>query len=206
MKKNRMKRMRRVGTSLDYFRTEPDSEKIAKLPGQHGASRRSKPSVYGTQLKCKQEIRYFYNLREKNFRNTYKKADKMSGSTGLNLLRLLESRLDNLVYRMGFAATRAHARQLVTHRKILVNGSMLSIPSYQVKPRDEITHKETEQENPHILESLEDAKRRSEDNSDSEWIDIASNKSFKGVYKSRPELEHLPQTFNPNQVVELYSK
>jgi small subunit ribosomal protein S4 len=206
MKRQRMKRMRRVGTTLDYFRTEPDSDKIAKPPGQHGASRRSKPSVYGTQLKCKQEIRYYYNLREKQFRLTYERAVRLTGSSSLNLLRLLESRLDNLVYRMGFGGTRAHARQLVNHRKIFVNGNMVSIASYQVALGDEITIKESERNNPHVKESLEDAKKRSEDNSDSEWLDIATDKSFKGVYKSQPELEHLPQTFNPNQVVELYSK
>ena len=205
--------MRRVGTSLDYFRNEPHADAYSKQPGQHAHSRRSKTSVYGDQLKSKQTIRYFYGLREKQFRSLYKKADKMKGSTGLNLMRLLETRLDNLVYRMGFASTRAQARQFVNHGLILVQNQKkptpqrVDIASYRVNLGDKISMVKKMHDNVNVKDALQYAQeRKSTHAADSEWLTLADENTFTGVLNALPELDHLPQVFNPSHVVELYSK
>ncbi len=173
---------------------------LERTPGQHW-QRRGRTTDYGVQLRMKQLIRRYYGLMEKQFRNYYKEADRRKGSTGDNLLHILESRLDNVVYRMGFAATRAEARQLVTHKSILVNGDIVNIPSYQVKPSDEIAIREKAKKQLRIKAALDLAQQREP----SSWIDVDA-KQMKGTYKDLPDVSELPAIFKVNLVVELYSK
>lgn len=169
-------------------------------PGQHG-QRRGRLSDYALQLREKQKLRRIYGVLEKQFRNYFKAAAGKKGSTGTNLLQLLESRLDNVVYRMGFAASRSEARQLVRHNGIHVNGSRVNIPSYQVKPEDQITLPEGTQSQARIQAAMEFAQQRGI----SEWLDVDSKK-LAGVFKSVPERSELPSDINEQLVVELYSK
>ena len=150
------KRARRVG-----FSTSETGKELARRPygpGQHGNARKSKLSDYGTQLKEKQKVRFMYGLNEKQFRKTFDKASKMSGKTGDNLLRLLECRLDNMVYRLGMALTRRAARQIVNHGHILVNDKKVDIPSYTVKPGDVISIRESSMEHPAIVAAIHSIK------------------------------------------------
>ena len=170
-------------------------------PGQHGQSRRSKLSNYGVQLQEKQKIKFTYGLLEKQFRNNFEKAEKMVGETGINMLQLLEKRLDNVVYKLGFAPSRPSSRQLVTHRHFLVNNRIVNIPSYKVKPGDVIQVREKSKKLDIIIESL----RRIKGDIDLSWLEINKAK-MRGVFLSVPERDEIELTFNEQLVVELYSK
>jgi small subunit ribosomal protein S4 len=169
-------------------------------PGQHG-QRRTRLSDYATQLREKQKVRRIYGVLEKQFRNYYKKAAGTKGSTGENLLQLLEGRLDNVVYRMGFSSSRSESRQLVRHNGISVNGARVNIPSYQVQPSDVVGITEKGRSQSRIKSAIELAQQRGF----SDWIDV-DTKKIEGVYKSRPERGELPADINEHLIVELYSK
>ena len=169
-------------------------------PGQHG-QRRGRLSDYALQLREKQKIRRIYGVLEKQFRIYYKKADRMKGSTGDNLLQLLESRLDNVVYRMGFAASRSEARQLVRHNGITLNGRKMNIPSHQVKPGDVIAVAEKAKNQLRVQAALEMQEQRGFD----EWLEV-DVKRKEGVFKALPERSELPSDLKEHLVVELYSK
>lgn len=169
-------------------------------PGQHGlANKRKKSSEYGTQLKEKQKVKYTYGLLERQFRNLYEKASKMKGIKGENLIMLLESRLDNLVYRMGIAPTRAAARQLVSHRHIVVNGEVNSIPSVLVKPGDVIGVRERSKSLEVIQASLAASANKYS------WLEWDAN-SLSGKFLNVPVRAEIPETINEQLIVELYSK
>lgn len=194
---------RREGTDLQLksgVRAIDSKCKIASAPGQHG-QKRGRLSDYGTQLRQKQMIRRIYGVLEKQFRNYYQKASKQKGVTGEILLKLLECRLDNVVYRMGLASTRAEARQLVSHRSILVNENIVNIPSYQLKPGDVIEVREKSKAQARIQGALEVAKQRAQPH----WIEI-DDKKLQGTFKAVPERSDLPVEYNENLIVELYSK
>ena len=191
------KQSRRVGFSL----TETGKE-LAKRPygpGQHGNARHGKPSDYGTQLKEKQKLRFMYGVNEKQFRKTFNEAAKMPGVHGTNFLILLESRLDNLVYRMGFATTRRGARQLVNHGHITVNGRKVDIPSYTCKVGDVIAVKEQSLSHPAILASLEAV------NSTKGFVEFDKNK-MTGTYVRRPDRSELNPEINEALIVEFYNR
>jgi len=173
---------------------------LERTPGQHW-QRRTRSTDYGTQLRMKQLIRRYYGVLEKQFRNYYKQADRMKGSTGDNLLGLLECRLDNVVYRMGFAATRAEARQLVSHKAILVNGVIVNIASYMVKEKDVIEIREKAKKQLRIAAAIDLAQQREPVS----WIDM-DTKGLSGAFKNVPDVSELPKEFKVNLVVELYSK
>ena len=195
---------RREGTDLflkSGVRSLEDKCHHDRAPGQHGAGRRQKVSDYGLQLREKQKLRRTYGVLERQFRNYYKKAAKLKGSTGENLLQLLECRLDNVVYRMGFGSTRAEARQLVSHRGIMVNGEVVNIPSYQVRAGDEVSVREKSKKQQRIKDALELAAQRE----DVHWVTVDSTK-MTGTFKAMPERSDLPAEINESLVVELYSK
>ena len=194
---------RREGTDLflkSGVRAIDSKCNLETRPGMHGAAR-GRLSDYGLQLREKQKVRRIYGVLEKQFRNYYKEASRLRGSTGENLLNLLECRLDNVVYRMGFGSTRAEARQVVSHRSIMVNGKVLNIPSYQVKPGDVISVREKAKNQLRIRAALELAGQRSDVN----WVDVDSTK-MEGTFKAMPERQDLSQDINENLIVELYSK
>jgi len=170
-------------------------------PGQHAQSRRPKVSNYGIQLQEKQKIKFMYGLLEKQFRIFFKKAEKLKGETGTNMLQLLESRLDNVVYRLSFAPTRPAARQLVNHKHFLVNGKSVNIPSYIVKPGDKISVREKSKKLEIILDSIRTIKGDIE----LPWLNLDKAKML-GVFESIPEREQMSLTINEQLVVELYSK
>ena len=174
--------------------------KLDRTPGQHW-QRRTRTTDYGVQLRMKQLIRRYYDVMEKRFRRYFIEADRLKGSTGDNLLSLLESRLDNVVYRLGFASTRAEARQLVGHKSILVNDKVLNIPSYQVKPGDKISIREKARGQLRIQAALDLASQ----GQSYSWLDCDA-KAFEGFYKADAEIDELPSEFKVNLVVELYSK
>lgn len=174
--------------------------KIDRIPGQHW-QRRQRTTDYGVQMRMKQMIRRYYSVLEKQFSNYYKRADRMGGSTGDNLLRLLESRLDNVVYRMGFASTRAEARQLVSHKAILVNGHVVNIPSYHLKPGDQVEVRSKAKGQLRITAALELAQQRQT----CPWVEVDAKKMV-GTFKDLPDVAELPAEFKVNLVVELYSK
>ena len=179
--------------------------KLEQKPGQHGAgtgARRSKLSDYATQLREKQKVKRTYGLLERQFRNYYKKASNKKGNTGENLLQLLETRLDNVIYRMGFAVTRPAARQLVSHRGVTVNGQSVNLPSYQVKAGDAIALSEKAQKQLRVQEAL--TVWSTMDLSPS-WVEVDS-KAFSGVFKAVPDRADLPADINEALIVELYSK
>ena len=181
------------------FGTDKDFEKRNYPPGQHGLARkRKKSSEYGTQLREKQKVKYTYGLLERQFRNTYEKASRMKGQKGENLLTLLESRLDNLVYRLGIAPTRAAARQLVSHCHITLNGGVCNIPSANVKPGDIVAVRERSKSLEVIQNSVASAPKYS-------WIEFDS-KTLTGKYLNIPVREEIPETINEQLIVELYSK
>ena len=169
-------------------------------PGQHGQNRRKKTSEYGIQLREKQKAKYTYGVLEKQFRNMYEKAQRTKGVTGVVLLQLLESRLDNIVYRLGFAPTRAGARQLVSHRHITVDGKMLNIPSYQVKPGQVIAVREKDKSMEVIAESLNGF-----NHTKYPWIEF-NESALAGTYLHIPEREDIPENIKEQLIVELYSK
>jgi small subunit ribosomal protein S4 len=194
---------RREGTDLQLksgVRALDAKCKPETAPGQHGA-RRGRLSDDGVQLREKQKVRRIYGVLEKQFRNYYKDAARLKGATGENLLQLLESRLDNVVYRMGFGSTRAESRQLVSHKGILVNGSVVNIPSYQVKPGDVVAVREKAKKQLRIQAAVSLAEQRG----GSEWIEVNTDK-LEGTFKSRPERQDLSSEINENLIVELYSK
>ena len=170
-------------------------------PGQHGQGRRSRLSNFGLQLKEKQKIKFMYGLLEKQFSNCFKKADKMKGETGTNLLQLLERRLDNVVYRLGFSPTRPSGRQLVNHGHFLVNGIKVNIPSALVKRGDVIQVREKSKKMDIILESV----KRIKGDLDLSWLELNKAK-MKGTVIDIPERDQMDQTINDRLVVELYSK
>ncbi|MCB1733736.1 MAG: 30S ribosomal protein S4 [Gammaproteobacteria bacterium] len=169
-------------------------------PGQHG-QRRGRLSDYATQLREKQKLRRIYGILERQFRNYFSKASQQKGSTGTNLLQLLEGRLDNVVYRMGFAASRAEARQLVRHNGVRVNGQKVNIPSYQLKAEDQVSVKEGATNQARIIAAMEFAQQRGI----SDWLDV-DPKKLVGTYKVVPDRSDLPADINEQLVVELYSK
>ncbi|HLU50615.1 MAG TPA: 30S ribosomal protein S4 [Flavobacteriaceae bacterium] len=175
-------------------------EKRNYPPGQHGAAkRRAKKSEYAVQLMEKQKAKYTYGILERQFRNLFKKANAAEGITGEKLLQLCESRLDNVVYRMGIAPTRSAARQLVSHRHILVNGEKVNIPSYQVKAGDVVGVREKSKSLASITNSLANS------NNNYEWISW-NNEKMEGTFVSVPALVQIPENINTQQIVELYSK
>jgi len=173
---------------------------LETAPGQHGA-RRGRLSEYGTQLREKQKVRRIYGVLEKQFRGYYKEAARRKGATGENLLQLLEQRLDNVVYRMGFGCTRAESRQLVSHKAIVVNDVVVNIASYQVKAGDTVCVREKSKNQLRIKSAIELSGQRSA----AEWIDVDGAK-LAGTFKSVPERSELPSDINENLIVELYSK
>jgi small subunit ribosomal protein S4 len=175
-------------------------EKRAYPPGQHG-QRRTRVSDYGLQLREKQKLRRIYGVMEKQFLDYYKEADRRKGSTGDNLLQLLEGRLDNVIYRMGFGASRSESRQLLRHNSILVNGKRLNIPSYQVKPNDEITVSNSAKDQIRVKASMEAAEQRGV----ADWLDV-DFKAMKGVFRSMPDRSDLPGEIDESLVIALYSK
>ncbi len=195
---------RREGTDLflkSGVRALEDKCHHDRAPGQHGSGRRKKVSDYGLQLREKQKLRRIYGVLERQFRNYYKRAAQMKGSTGENLLQILECRLDNVAYRMGFGATRAEARQLVSHRGIMVNGQVVNIPSYQVSAEDVVTIREKTKKQQRVKDALELAAQREVVS----WVSVDSTK-MEGVFKTVPTRDELPADINESLVVELYSK
>ncbi len=203
----KLKLSRREGTDLflkSGVRPIDSKAKIDQPPGEHGV-RRGRPSDYAVQLREKQKVRRLYGVLEKQFRNYYKRADRQRGATGENLLRLLEGRLDNVVYRMGFGATRAEARQLVSHKGITVNGKGVNIPSYQVSSGDVIGLTSKAGKQLRVQAALQIAAQRAP----VDWVDTDADLEggkVEGVYRRPPDRSELPSEINENLIVELYSK
>lgn len=194
---------RREGTDLylkSGVRPLESKCKAENAPGQHG-QRRGRLSDYAVQLREKQKVRRIYGVLEKQFRNYYKKADRQKGAPGENLLRLLERRLDNVVYRMGFGSTRAESRQLVSHKAMLVNGRCVNIPSYLVEEGDVVSVVEKSKNQLRIQGALTVAANRTP----VDWVDVDGVK-MEGIFKSYPDRSELPSEINENLIVELYSK
>ncbi len=195
---------RRQGMDLGLkSRARPIETKcnLEKPPGQHGDNRGRRQSDYALQLREKQKLRFIYGILEQQFRNYYATAARRKGATGENLLQLLECRLDNVVYRMGFGVTRAEARQLVSHKAVLVNGKSVNIPSYQVSADDVISIRERAKKQVRIADSLAIAEQLGFP----EWVEVDSKK-MEGRFKAVPERADLPADINESLVVELYSK
>jgi small subunit ribosomal protein S4 len=197
---------RREGTDLrlkSSARALDSKCKLEQKPGQHGATaRKGKMSDYATQLREKQKVKRIYGLLERQFHNYYTKASNRKGNTGENLLQLLETRLDNVVYRMGFAVTRAAARQLVSHRGVTVNGKIVNLPSYQVKAGDAIALSEKAQKQLRVQEAITVSQQMDLFPS---WVEVDAKK-FAGVFKAIPDRADLPADINEALIVELYSK
>ena len=196
---------RREGTDLSLkspARSLDSKCKLDQKPGQHGSGRRNKVSDYAVQLREKQKVKRIYGLLERQFRNYYKKASTRKGNTGEILLQMLETRLDNVVYRMGFAVTRPQARQIVSHRGVLVNGKSVNLPSYQVRPGDEVSLTEKAQKQLRVQESMTVSQ---EMDMLPGWVEVDAKK-FNGVFKSVPERSDLSSDINESLIVELYSK
>jgi small subunit ribosomal protein S4 len=194
---------RREGTDLflkSGVRPLESKCKAETLPGVHGA-RRGRLSDYGIQMREKQKVRRIYGVLERQFSNYYKAAARQKGATGENLLRLLESRLDNVVYRMGFGVTRAEARQLVSHKAIAVNGKTVNVASYQVEPGDVVAVREGAKNQLRVQQALALSAQRGE----TEWLDVSAAK-MEGVFKNYPDRSELSSEINENLIVELYSK
>jgi small subunit ribosomal protein S4 len=196
---------RREGVDLELKSPARGLESKCKLnqpPGQHGSSRRMRLSDYAIQLREKQKVRRVYGVLERQFRNYYKAAAQQKGATGENLLRLLESRLDNVVYRMGFAVTRAQARQLVSHKAILINGKGVNIASYQVKPDDVVSVREKAKNQLRLKESITLSQ---EMDLVVGWVEVDAKK-MEGIFKAYPDRDELSADINESLIVELYSK
>lgn len=176
-------------------------ERRAYPPGQHGQKKNTRLSEYGGQLREKQKLRRIYGVLEHQFRLTYKRSEQARGITGENLLQNLESRLDNVAYRMGFGGSRAEARQTVRHNGVLVNGKRVNIPSFQVRPGDVVAVAERAKSQLRLKSALQAAEQRGFP----EWLDVDA-KEFKGTFKALPQRSELPATINEHLVVELYSK
>ena len=191
------KKSRRLGFST--LETGKELARKPYAPGIHGANRRKKDSEYGVQLQEKQKVRFMYGLNEKQFRRTFEKASKMKGIAGENFLRLLESRLDNLVYRMGLSTTRRGARQIVNHGHILVNGNKVDIPSFTCKPGDVISVKENSQEHKAIKNTIELGIKTPA------YVEFDNNK-LTGTYLRYPERTELTAEVNESLIVEFYNR
>lgn len=195
---------RREGTDLflkSGIRPLESKCKVENTPGAAQGARRGRLSDYGVQLREKQKVRRLYGVLEKQFRNYYKKAASRKGNTGDNLLHLLESRLDNVVYRMGYGSTRSEARQLISHNAILVNGAKVNIPSYQVQANDVIAVREKSKNQLRIQSALNLAAQRG----DVAWVNVDSSK-MEGTFTRLPDREELSAEINENLIIELYSK
>jgi small subunit ribosomal protein S4 len=194
---------RREGTDLflkSGVRPLDSKCKAEAAPGAHGA-RRGRLSDYGVQLREKQKVRRIYGVLEKQFRNYYKEAARLKGATGENLLQLLESRLDNVVYRMGFGSTRAESRQLVAHKAILVNDKVVNVASYQVQAGDKVSVREKAKTQLRVKHAIELSAQRG----DAEWIEVNTG-NMEGTYKAQPDRSDLSSEINESLIVELYSK
>ncbi len=199
----KLKLSRREGTDLflkSGVRPLDSKCKAETIPGQHGA-RRGRLSDYGVQLREKQKVRRTYGVLEKQFRGYYKEAARLKGATGENLLQLLECRLDNVVYRMGFGSTRAEARQLVAHKSITVNGVVVNIASYQVSEGDVVAIRPKAKAQLRIKAALDLAAQRTA----IDWVIVDTSK-LEGKFSRKPEREDLPAEINESLIVELYSK
>ena len=195
---------RREGTDLflkSARRSIGDKAKFDSKPGQHGRTSGARTSDYGTQLREKQKVKRMYGILEKQFRRYFEEADRRKGNTGANLLALLESRLDNVVYRMGFGSTRAEARQLVSHKAMLVNGKSVNIPSFMVKVGDVIAVREKSNKQNRIVEALQLAQQVGMP----AWVDVNADKA-EGVFKAVPDRDQFAADVNESLIVELYSR
>ena len=200
------KQCRREGEKLflkgeKCFTDKCGIEKRSYPPGQHGQRRGGRLSDYGVQLREKQKLRKIYGILEKQFRSYYAEADRLKGVTGENLLQLLESRLDNVVYRMGIGVSRSESGQLVRHNSITVNGNRVNIPSYQVKPGDQVAVAEASKNQLRVKAATEAADERGFP----EWVEV-DVKKLTGTFKNKPQRDDLPPTINESLIVELYSK
>jgi small subunit ribosomal protein S4 len=195
---------RREGTDLflkSARRSIGDKAKFDSKPGQHGRTSGARTSDYGVQLREKQKVKRMYGILEKQFRRYFEEADRRKGNTGANLLGLLESRLDNVVYRMGFGSTRAEARQLVSHKAMLVNGKPVNIPSYMVKVGDVIAVREKSSKQNRIVEALQLAAQVGMP----AWVNVNAEKA-EGVFKAVPDRDQFAADVNESLIVELYSR
>jgi small subunit ribosomal protein S4 len=193
---------RREGVNLvESPKVQKYMERHPYPPGQHGQRRRRKPSDYAVRLREKQKLRFYYNMSEKQFRNLFAEASQKTGATGQVFLQLLESRLDNVVYRMGIASTRRQARQFVAHGHICVNGKRVDVPSYRVEPGDVIEVHAKAKKNPFIRENLEARKR----GKTLPWLEFDAE-AMRGTFKSRPSREDIVVPVNELQVIEYYSR
>ena len=201
---SKCKLMRREGTDLflkSGSRSLETKCNLEEKPGQKADSRRPKTSDYSLQLREKQKVKRIYGVLEKQFRNYYKKAASKKGSTGENLLNMLESRLDNVVYRLGFGSTRAESRQLVNHKNIQVNDSIVNIASYQLNPKDKVSVRNNKKDQLRIKSAMSLAETRGFN----DWIEV-DTKNLKGTFIRTPERKELPSEINESLIVELYSK
>lgn len=195
---------RREGTDLflkSARRSIADKAKFDSKPGQHGRTSGARTSDYGVQLREKQKVKRMYSVLEKQFRRYFEEADRRKGNTGANLLSLLESRLDNVVYRMGFGSTRAEARQLVSHKAILVNGKSVNIPSFMIKAGDVVAVREKSKKQARIVEALQLAQQVGMP----AWVEVNVDKA-EGVFKSVPDRDQFGADINESMIVELYSR
>ena len=195
---------RREGTDLllkSARRSISDKAKFDSKPGQHGRTSGQRTSDFGVQLREKQKVKRTYGVLERQFRRYFAEADRRRGNTGANLLFLLESRLDNVVFRMGFASTRAEARQIVSHKAIEVNGKSVNIPSYSVKAGDVVAVREKSKKQARVIEALELAKQIGFP----AWVEVSTDKA-EGVFKKTPDRDEFASDINESLVVELYSR
>ena len=195
---------RREGTDLflkSARRAIGDKAKFDSKPGQHGRTSGARTSDYGLQLREKQKVKRMYGVLERQFRRYFEEADRRKGNTGANLLSLLESRLDNVVYRMGFGSTRAEARQLVSHKADTVNGQPVNIPSYMVKAGDALAVREKSKKQNRVVEALQLAQQVGIPS----WVDVNAEKA-EGVFKSVPDRDMFGADINESLIVELYSR
>jgi len=195
---------RREGTDLflkSARRSIGDKAKFDSKPGQHGRTSGARTSDYGLQLREKQKVKRMYGILEKQFRRYFEEADSRKGNTGANLLSLLESRLDNVVYRMGFGSTRAEARQLVSHKALTVNGKAVNIPSFMVKAGDVIAVREKSKKQNRVVEALQLAQQVGMPS----WVEVNIEKA-EGVFKSVPDRDQFAADVNESLIVELYSR
>ena len=195
---------RREGTDLflkSARRAIGDKAKFDSKPGQHGRTSGARTSDYGLQLREKQKVKRMYGILECQFRRYFEEADRRKGNTGANLLFLLESRLDNVVYRMGFGSTRAEARQMVSHKAITVNGNAVNIPSYQVKPGDVLAVREKSRKQNRVIEALQLAQQVGFPS----WVEVSSDKA-EGTFRSIPDRDQFGADINESLIVELYSR
>ncbi|MBT3066543.1 30S ribosomal protein S4 [Rhodoferax sp. U11-2br] len=195
---------RREGTDLflkSARRSIGDKAKFDSKPGQHGRTSGARTSDFGLQLREKQKVKRMYGVLEKQFRRYFEEADRRKGNTGSNLLFLLETRLDNVVYRMGFGSTRAEARQLVSHKAVLVNGKPVNIPSYMVKVGDVLSIREKSAKQNRIVEALQLAQQVGMP----AWVDVNADKA-QGIFKAIPDRDQFAADVNESLIVELYSR